>query len=77
MKSDPIVIILNGPSGSGKSTTQKAIQGLPDVPFLSLGVDNLFDTILPRRRPNVIGLAGVAVDMLNPRMLQSSCRFDI
>ncbi len=47
MKPSPTVLIMNGPSASGKSTTQKAIQRLADAPYLSLGVDNLFDTILP------------------------------
>lgn len=41
------VIVLNGPSGCGKSTTQKHIQGLAKEPYVSLGIDNLFDMVLP------------------------------
>ena len=41
------VIILSGPSASGKSSIQKKIQEYFDEPFLSLGIDNLFDEILP------------------------------
>jgi chloramphenicol 3-O phosphotransferase len=41
------VIILNGPSASGKSSIQKKIQEHFDEPYMALGVDVLFDGILP------------------------------
>ena len=41
------IIVLNGPSASGKSSIQKKIQELFNEPYLSLGVDNLFDAVLP------------------------------
>ena len=41
------VIVLNGPSASGKSSVQKKIRELFDKPYLKLGVDNLFDAVLP------------------------------
>ncbi len=41
------VIILNGPSASGKSSIQKKIRELFDKPYLKLGIDNLFDAVLP------------------------------
>lgn len=42
-----IVIILNGPSAAGKSSLQKSIQRLAPVPYLSLGIDNLFNDPFP------------------------------
>lgn len=41
------VILLNGPSASGKSSIQKKIQEHFDEPYIRLGIDNLFDGILP------------------------------
>lgn len=41
------VIILNGPSASGKSSLQKSIQESFDEAYLKLGIDELFDQVLP------------------------------
>ncbi len=41
------VIILNGPSAAGKTTLQKKIQEVFDAPYVCLGIDQLFDNILP------------------------------
>lgn len=41
------IIILNGPSCAGKSSIQKKLQQLlPDL-YLRIGIDNLFDSVLP------------------------------
>lgn len=42
-----IVIILNGPSAAGKSSLQKNIQRLAPIPYLSIGIDNLFNDPFP------------------------------
>lgn len=42
-----IVIIINGPSAAGKSTLQRSIQRLASVPYLSVGIDNFFNDLLP------------------------------
>ena len=41
------VIILNGPSASGKSSLQREIQVNFDEPYIALGIDRLFDAVLP------------------------------
>jgi chloramphenicol 3-O phosphotransferase len=41
------IIILNGPSASGKSSIQNEIQKQADSLFLKMGIDNLFDALLP------------------------------
>lgn len=41
------VIILNGPSASGKSSLQKALQQLLETPSIALGIDDLFNDIIP------------------------------
>ncbi|MBN1549430.1 hypothetical protein JW872_02095 [Candidatus Babeliales bacterium] len=41
------IIILNGPSCVGKTSTQKALQVIMDEPYIKLGVDGLFDAVLP------------------------------
>jgi len=42
-----VVIILNGPSAVGKSSLQKAIQKLAQKPYISLGIDSLFNDPFP------------------------------
>lgn len=41
------VIVINGPSACGKSSIQKKIQEFADEPYVRLGIDQLFDNILP------------------------------
>lgn len=41
------VIILNGPSAAGKSSLQKAIQEYMNEPYISAGIDNFFNDLLP------------------------------
>lgn len=41
------VIIINGPSACGKTSIQKKIQEFAELPYLRLGIDQLFDNILP------------------------------
>lgn len=41
------IILLNGPSASGKSSIQKKVQEYFNEPYLSLGIDTLFDQLLP------------------------------
>ncbi len=41
------IIILNGPSAAGKSSIQKQFQKISDELYLTVGIDGLFDSILP------------------------------
>lgn len=41
------IIILNGPSGAGKSSLQKEIQKMMKTPYIRLGIDQLFDAVVP------------------------------
>ena len=41
------VVLLNGPSAAGKTSIQKKFQESFKQPFLRLGIDDLFDKILP------------------------------
>jgi len=41
------IILLNGPSASGKSSLQKIFQKIDDELYLTIGIDNFFDVILP------------------------------
>ena len=42
-----MVVILNGPSGAGKSTMQKELQKIMPQPYLKMGIDQLFDAMVP------------------------------
>ena len=42
-----VVIVLNGPSAAGKSSLQRSIQRLASVPYLSVGIDDLFNDVFP------------------------------
>lgn len=41
------IVILNGPSASGKTTIQKAFQKMMPDFYIRLGIDGLFDAVLP------------------------------
>jgi len=41
------LVLLNGPSASGKSSIQKAFQKINNELYVTIGIDNFFDVILP------------------------------
>lgn len=57
----PQVIVLNGGSSSGKSSIARALQGVLDEEWLSLGVDTFVDALPARMREGGAGL-GISED---------------
>lgn len=41
------IILLNGSSASGKTSVQKAIQAQSDTFYITVGIDNFFDALIP------------------------------
>jgi chloramphenicol 3-O phosphotransferase len=51
------IIVLNGGSSSGKSGITRCLKAILPTPWISLGVDDLLDTLPPSLMDTCVGVA--------------------